>query len=448
MTPVLSTGETQESMALPSFTNVTLLENDQKDSDTDTQRTAKGTFTYVPHFGLHGLILNAAEQASRREGGLNTQAKLDRTGYTFRSRSYGAGASVGLMNDFVLPGEHVISYSYNESGFVAKPMCIYNSTSEWHLKRLTTDSDWSMSVHNARGRLPNGVSPIIAAADLGEGGALAVASGTNRDDPSPTHFVAFATGKNSTYGEVNTIQCEIDFQPTQFLVSVNTTNQTISVTPIKPAIVPINALSITTRAVGSINILGSIMSTTMYLSVIGDAFVHNVANVEVLGGDNNNSKLQGVTDSLSSIIDNNLQAFSAAQLMILNESTLANVEVRRVAAVFGSVVYVYAILAITLVISMIYLSEVIRTRGWRHLPKLNFVDVKSVVIGTSMGGDAIAQEATSLHGIRASAWHAAEDDHLAGQSRIRLEQGSQGGVAVVLVKQDVSSIRPLKGCMT
>lgn len=445
ITPVLTTKTLTKRLALPSFSNITWLENDIVDNSTYTQNTAKGIFTYLPEFDLQGLILNAAQDASSRNGGANSHAKLDKTGYVYSNRSYGMGSSVGLTDDF---GPHMSSYTYNETGYLAEPSCIYNSTSEWQLDAFPQQAGFSMMIFNAEGELPNGVSPIYAAAALSATGVVAVGAGTNRDDSEPAHYVAFATGNGTLgkYGPLSNIQCEVTFEPMDFLVSVNVTNRTISVLPFQSADQPLNATNVTYQTIHTINNLGSVLATTLWISVIGDAFINNIANVQAAQGASNASNLQGVTDSLSSIIDNTLGAYSAAQLMLRDDSTLAIARTQYVGVIFGSSGYIYSIIVINLAVCIVYIFECFRSRGWRNLSKFNFMDVKSVVIGTSMGGEAIANEVISLHDAQASAWHAAEYDRLVGKVRIRLGKSSKGDVAVMLAEEEgKASLKPSLG---
>ena len=269
-------------------------------------------------------------------------------------------------------------------------------------------------------------------------------SGTNADDPSPSHYIAFAMGNGTEgkYGPLCNIQCEVIFTPMSFSVSVNVTNRTIAVLPLQETNQPLNAPNITNRVTYTFNNLGSVFATTLWISVLGETFLINVINVQDAHGVSNSSTLQGVTDSLSSILDSTLGAYSSAQLMIINETTFTNVEVQSVAVVFGSSSYIYSILIIMLVIAMIYLFEALRTRGWRHLAKFNFTDVKSVVVGASSGGSAIANRAQSMHREHGSAWYATESDSIVGQLRIRLSRSSKEGIAIIIAEDGERSITP------
>lgn len=77
-------------------------------------------FSFEPQFLQHGLILDSASRASSLESiqnpNVNTtvvHAKLDATGYSYVNRSYGVGASVGLVDAFA---QGANAYSYQEIG--------------------------------------------------------------------------------------------------------------------------------------------------------------------------------------------------------------------------------------------------------------------------------------------------------------------------------------------
>lgn len=97
------------------------------------------------------------------------------------------------------------------------------------------------------------------------------------------------------------------------------------------------------------------MATTIFVSILGDIFINNTANVVVARGlSDESSNLKGVTDSLSSLLGSTLEAYSAAQLMVLNRTTFTKVEVQSIAVVFGSSAYICSILAVNLAVCIVY----------------------------------------------------------------------------------------------
>ena len=209
ITPVFSTKRSTEQMALPSFMDVSRLNDQIIESFTYTTRTSQGTFTYVPQFDLQGLILDAVQYASCQNGAPNSHTKLDKTGYKYLGRSYGVGSSLRLMDEFARSAQHVTSITYNEVDHVAEPSSFYNMTSDLHLEPLQIDDGWSIVVFNARSKLPNGFSPIFVAAGLRQGGVLAMGAGTNRNDLFPSQFVVLAASKLPTVRTESWIMCNV-----------------------------------------------------------------------------------------------------------------------------------------------------------------------------------------------------------------------------------------------
>ena len=438
ITPVLAAKDSTKPLALPSFSNLTGL-NDGG-ANIPAQHTAQGIFTYDPASDLWGLILDAAKDASDRNGGTSNHAKLDRTGYIYTTRSYGAGASVGLVDNLL---DQVTSYMYNETGYLTEALCVYNATSEFGLEEVPTPfvNDFGDTFYLARGSLPNGAGPF-GLGDLvvnGPHGAVAMFAGSNASDASSSHYVAFAEANDTgeLYSTLANMQCEVTFEPFDFSVTVNVTNHSISVLPWGPAILSTNLSTFSYQTIKAINDL----EPSVWTHAIGDAFINNIANVEALSGPSNASNLQGVSESLLSMLDNIDEAYAAAQLMILHDTNLGSANVKSVAVVFGSPGYIYSILIVDIAVCAIYFIECFRTRRWLHASKLNFIDIKSVVVGASMGGHAIANKAKSLHSRRASAWQAADDDRLVGQIRVRLGKSYEGEVAVILDEQEEYLLR-------
>ena len=141
------------------------------------------------------------------------------------------------------------------------------------------------------------------------------------------------------------------------------TKQTIEVNPISLQHVnlPNHFLNIPVQTTHAIKTLGAVLATKVFVSVIGDVFIIYRQLVAAHGFSDQSSNLQGVTDSISSLFDTTLDTYSAAQLMCLNDTTFTEVEAQSIAVVSSSSPYIYSILAISLVICLIYLLEVLRT---------------------------------------------------------------------------------------
>jgi hypothetical protein len=159
-------------------------------------------------------------------------AKTDNTGYSFLGRSYGVGGSVGL-----LPVPHNVStYSFLEYGYLTRVQCWVNSTANMTLGFVDSKnspvgdgpSSPVLSTWLPQGYLPNtgltlqqnylipSFSETIVSILAGFG-----------DDRYIWGLVA-----GNSYEMFRNTTCEVFFDPTRFLVSVDSVVRTIIVTPI------------------------------------------------------------------------------------------------------------------------------------------------------------------------------------------------------------------------
>jgi hypothetical protein len=157
-------------------------------------------------------------------------------------------------------------------------------------------------------------------------------------------------------------------------------------------------------------------------------FVQNIQNVHpafpATSGNNatlNGDVLRGVEDSLTSMLDNSLLAFSSAQLMIANDTFSAPTSLSISAIRFGEPKYVYIITGIHFTITLLCLVELVRTRVWRGLSKFDYTDIKSVIVGASIGGTAIAERARKLHNEKQSWWSGDPGDRVVGEISVKLK---------------------------
>ncbi|MCJ1403821.1 hypothetical protein MMC11_007044 [Xylographa trunciseda] len=380
--------------------------------------TDKGLFTYAPEFDQQGTMLDQAAGASNRTGGTSAHSKVDRSNYVYAQRSYGAGASVGITDDRLL--DTTESYTYYETSFQAETSCIYNSTSDFYLgDNILGDSGLLLEMHEALGSLPFGNSNInFATVGFNAGQIVALITATS----DSRHILAITTGSNGTgyYAPLNNIQCEMTFTPKNFSVAVNRDNQTVSVSALEEVAWPPYGDIVVNGSVSAISTMAQALATTMYVSILGQTLIYNIANVEALQGVSNSSKLLGVADAITSLLDNILVTYASAQLMVAQEEVPIDVESQVTAIVLGTPAYVFPIFTLNLLICLVYLVEVSRTRGWRRLSSFNFMNIKSVIIGTSTGGTAIANKARR------------QTDRGADQIRLHLDTASASVVALTL----------------
>ena len=93
------------------------------------------------------------------------------------------------------------------------------------------------------------------------------------------------------------------------------------------------------------------------------------------------------------MVDDLLVAYSSAQLIIMNDTSLVPATVQVNAFRYGSGLYIYLTFAINTVIFLLVAEEALRTRGWKDLLYFDYIDPRSLIIGGSTGGCAIAYAA-------------------------------------------------------
>ena len=333
------------------------------------------------------------------------------------------------------------NYNYTESVLQSHTSCIYNDTADLSMgdDLLPQDGDWLYSLFEVSGNLPvAGESVFVEATAFGfnAGQIVSLLTATSGSQNTLGIIAGGGSGEDQYYGPLNNVQCDIICSPMNFSLSVDRTNRTISVVAINDIDMPPYCQLVINRTLGAMSTMSSVLITA-YISMLGQALMQNIANVLVAPGNHNASNLFGVTDAVDSFIDNILLSYASAELMITKDSVPSNVTSEEAAIVFGKPVYIYLIITTNLIIFLIFFVEALRTRGWRDLPTFNYMDVKTVIVGASMGGTGIADEVNTLHEQKGSTWRAERKDRIAGQVHAQLEKSSQGAAAVVVSNVDI-----------
>ena len=97
---------------------------------------------------------------------------------------------------------------------------------------------------------------------------------------------------------------------------------------------------------------------------------------------------------LKSLLDDSLLAFASAQL-ILNFNTsykTTNGTIAIPAVQFGTKGYIYALFVFNIVLFLIYIEEMLRTRFWAALPPFDHNDLTSVLLASYTEGTGLLDE--------------------------------------------------------
>ncbi|KAI9849059.1 MAG: hypothetical protein M1838_000289 [Thelocarpon superellum] len=437
-------------------------------------RNKLGTFSYSPAWDRGGVMLDAAAAASSRDTTPVTHIKNDNTRYSYLGRSYGVGASVGLVDvgdvDDITPLQ---TYSYRETGYQANVTCGKNDTSNWAID-VTQESDDSgtPSMYVANGTTPDNSFNAFAVVGLGDSSIVALVSHLSTDGGG---IVAMATGNSQgDYTSLNNTQCNVTFTPTNFLVEVDAAQRVINVTalpgPAKdmdptasdgvhfqdwrciPRCGPFSNVGRPSLGAVATQVMRSIMSlsmiyTTLYTSPVGNMFLSNIASVQAAQANGSlfpgeDASMIGVARSLESLLDDALLAFSSAQIVVANETTQVDVSAEYAAIKIGQSTFIYLVTALNVFLVLVFLAEAIRTRFWRGLPLFDYRDLKSVIVASSMGGSSVARRAVARHGLTKShGWTAEPTDAVVGRMTVILgrqarddggDDGDMGGAIAII----------------
>lgn len=342
-----------------------------------------------------GLILNSIRSASAVNESVPRYSKLDNTGYTFLGRSYGVASGVGLAQNptpkISSYSGTLLSYTYQDSGYVATVTCSYNETSDLKLTRLgtfdTPGGAYAPTAFWANGSLPTGFwggYPTWGTWDDRTILALAAMATVNKD-----RFM-YGLISGSYVPELNQIQCDVVFQPGYFTVSVDTQAQAITVallnaTSDKSQQTPTPGISLVYNAFYHPSLLAQ-MLTTLYSSAMGNAFWANAGNVQIRNNHTERSSedwLTSVVEGLELLLDHVLGSLGAAQLVLSNDVQEVPARLTLRVLQLGNAGYTYSILVISIIMLLLAIADAIRTHFWRDLPVLNLLDLKSAILSAA-----------------------------------------------------------------
>ncbi|KAK8044241.1 oxidoreductase [Apiospora rasikravindrae] len=361
----------------------------------EAQRLAPGQ-AYLMHpetawgiLTLHlqeGVIIGHAKNTITPEGGIAPQPKLDRTGYTYTTRSYGVGSSVGLVDSFQPTPK---GYRYSEMGVHATVECLYNYSSQYNLQREDKPAHWSLNVYTTNGSFPNHGTSVYAATALDDKEACVMGTTSEPATEEGTYYAVFATLPNSTYDFLDKLQCQIFYDTTVFDLAVNVTNQTIEVRPSHTLAGWEGRVPLARAATRRLNMMGQVFGATQWKSLLCDTFLTNVATFQSIHGgggtSRNDSTPYGASFALESMVDSVLGALSAAQLVVSSESYNVTAGLDSPAYRLGTRAYVLANFVLNGIVALIVLVEIVRTRLWREAPDFNPMDVENVISASLAG---------------------------------------------------------------
>lgn len=438
ITPFIDRTITSGTLLLPSYEDVSMIKEYPIEigQTGPSLRNQKGLFTYSVGLQHIGSLLSSAASASSVGRKRQLHPKLDNTQFSYEGRSYGVGAPAGLTDFLISSNTQVAGYIYQEEGYMCNVTCIYNTTSDFRLDGPV--GEW---IYEALGSLPDSVDGAEYSNYIGHNSDAIVAMGVSASERSPRRYIAIAAGKS--YAFLNNTQCELNFTPTLFNVTVDLSNFNISVTPDSPVADFNPQRNLTRTMVRQFELMSNDL-TNLYMSLLGDALnssiaAYNMSRITFSRDPFTESEatLAGLTNSITAMADDMLVAYASAQLMVGKMFTSQRASVYVYALQFGQRVYIYAIFILNALIIIATVEEAIRTRGWRGLGRFNYLDPRDLIIAASRGGPRLAAAADRLREKEEKkrmkhVWLLSDPDIGNGLLRFKMQGSDDGHVGFVL----------------
>lgn len=377
----------------------------------------RGLIPQCPVPTLLSLLHISASTGTSITDSPRNHSRLDNSKWSYMGRSYGVGSSIGLTVDSYDSQSSLSSINFTESGYNAQVKCIRNSSSDIFINYEGPFGDNTTLYYSLQGYLPNEPKaelsgewyPVFVWYDASYTTIVAWAARSYKRQ----NFVAIA-GNTSTSVDLDKIQCEITFNPSNFMVAANLTTNTIMINPLNSSandIEPTGAL--TFNVIQSINLL-SRMSPSLYQSVIGAALESNVRNMQTklnVTTINDDIITSAVADSFTALVDDILVAYGASQLIISKDVTTLTATGSAHGVRLGARQYHIAVLILCSLMALILVIELVRNRLYHGIPEFDYSNLPAMMVAASAGGVRLANEVKQWHRIRGSSkWDGVTDD--------------------------------------
>jgi hypothetical protein len=387
-------------------------------SNCTTLTNKVGIFSDCPVNTIQSSMLKRSAQATSNL----TYSKNDNSLYSYVGRSYGVGSPAGLVDENLFSGHSttkLLSYKYEEPGYLTRVKCFHNASSDWHLELIQEGQrQYGIPyIYYAIGMFPNappghGVDFLAFVGLLGDYSIVALGATPYQK----RNIILLTSGQD--YQALNGTQCEVFFTPTKFTVNVDVANKLISVNPTNitetssgvSLFDPTNGLVV--NVIRQINGLGG-ESTTLYTSTIGDALMFNIA--AITSDSASDAAFAAIADSFSAMVDDLLVFIGSSQFFIpdagAGDYSTVDAEITVQAVRIGDPKYVYETFAICIVLLLAVVIETFRTKAWKLLPKWDFTDTNCLVIASAVAGNDLIYDVCEKQNIERLDWSGGGSDH-------------------------------------
>jgi len=404
--------------------------------------TPYGLFGFSPEDWTE-LLLVSARDASVVKNGTRQHAKLDKTGFSNEGRSYGTGGTAGFAE--AVPRNDSLWYSYTEIGFNTEISCFHCPSSYQFLRTSSPDSVIALyQVHEylADGSLnptSSAVWPAWLPHDLF--GWFAKYNQSEQKIVLQTFMGAENKSDNAWhFDEVNDIRCDMRFTLQKVNVTVNNTNRLVSsvATPI-----PFGETGLSWPHYGDV-IISDLVRRLNYLTQsdtcvngcsIGRNLLRNLYQLYNQTSDtSNNIKFAGVGDFFGSIIDNMLVSLAVTRWVSGAPEPTEDVSavIAVPSLVIGDKQFIVIIVVLNLVLSTMYIIELLRTRAWNATPPLDIMNDSEVIIAAFEGGRLFERRRND------SATQCLEGQHISGKTTLKLQYDGSSSSRPILVPHSAS----------
>ena len=413
LTPILTNATITEARVLkiPQYSassNTTWSDNARLGDDANTVINEKDIFSNCPVSILQSSLLSWAAQATLNLTQIHS--KNDNSHYFYVSRSYGVSSPAGLIDENLYGGHNnfnLLSYNYTEPGYLTHVTCFYNASSTFHLKEIQAGKvdNGIPYIYYAIGLFPNAVSDqgadFFSVVSVNGNADIAVVAAKRYQS---RNVILVTAGSN--YIDLNSTQCEVSLALTMFTVSVDVVNKFVSVLPLitimtagftSPSFDPTSGL--TDTVMNQINGLGMI-STSLYISVVSNALMTNIkaatTNITNTSFTYPPTAFAAMADSFSVMIDDILLFVASSQFYVPNASggdfftVDAHLTVQAIR--LGEAEYVITTFIMCVVLLAAVMIEACRTRGWRWLPRWDFMNTACLALASAVTGEDLVGE--------------------------------------------------------
>lgn len=212
--------------------------------------------------------------------------------------------------------------------------------------------------------------------------------------------------------------------PRKFDINVSVKKELITVVPLNETVQNgTNPLQIVSSAFTTMASLSEVASTK-FTSAIGNMLDNNIYNVglQQTSETTDEKTLRGISEAMQVVTDDALVAYSSAQLMLADVSSQIHITVVVDALFIGTAPYIYTVAGLNALVVLLVIAEAVRTRGWKGMPKFNYMSVKSTIVSSSMGGNAVGRKAEDIHKSAGQSWTGNAKDRQNGNIKIRLRR--------------------------